>query len=58
MHKPKPYRCTICGAEIPNLPMTVLGHQMSHVKRRPYANDRPSKPDRQVPEQPGKDIHG
>jgi hypothetical protein len=39
MHKPKPYKCSICGAEIPNLPMPVLKHQMSHVRRRPYAED-------------------
>ena len=34
MHKPKPYKCSICGAEVPDLPMTVLKHQMSHVTRR------------------------
>jgi hypothetical protein len=37
MHKPKSYKCSICGAEIPDLPMPVLKHQMSHVTRRPFA---------------------
>jgi hypothetical protein len=40
MHKPKPYKCPSCGAEIPDLPMPVLKHQMSHVRRRPFAGDR------------------
>jgi hypothetical protein len=40
MHKPKPYKCSICGAEIQDLPMPVLKHQMSHVRRRPFARDR------------------
>jgi len=40
MHKPKPYRCSICGQEVPNLPMAVFGHQLSHVGRRPWARDR------------------
>jgi hypothetical protein len=40
MHKPKPYKCLIRGAEIPDLPMPVLKHQMSHVRRRPFARDR------------------
>jgi hypothetical protein len=35
MHKRKPYKGSICGAEVPSLPMPVLKHQMSHVKRRP-----------------------
>jgi hypothetical protein len=33
MHKLKPYKCSICGAELPDLPMPVLKHQMSHVTR-------------------------
>jgi len=37
MQKSKPYRCLICGAEVPDLPMPVLQHQTSHVPRRPYA---------------------
>jgi len=41
VHKPKPYRCPTCGAEVPDQPMPVLQHQMSHVKRRPYPRDRP-----------------
>jgi hypothetical protein len=47
MHKPKPYKCSICGAEVPDLPMPVLKHQMSHVTRRPFERDRPepSSPD-------------
>jgi hypothetical protein len=47
MHKPKPYKCSICGAEVPDLPMPVLKHQMSHVTRRPFALDRrePSSPE-------------
>jgi hypothetical protein len=36
MHKPKPYKCPSCGAEIPDLPMRVLEHQLSHVERLPY----------------------
>jgi hypothetical protein len=40
MHKRKPYRCPACGAEVPDLPMKVLVHQMSHVPRRPFAGDR------------------
>ena len=40
MRKPKPYRCSICGQEVPNLPMAVYGHQLSHVGRRPWARDR------------------
>jgi hypothetical protein len=29
-----------CGAEIPDLPMTVLKHRLSHVERRGRAVDR------------------
>lgn len=42
-YKPKPYRCPVCGAEVPDQPMPVLKHQISHVKRRPYAQDRPER---------------
>lgn len=49
MHKPKPYKCSICGAEVPDLPMPVLKHQLSHVRPRPFARDRqePERPDDQ-----------
>lgn len=40
MHKPKPYQCPICGAEIQDQPMRVLQHQLSHV-RRPLARNQP-----------------
>ena len=43
VHKPKPYKCSLCGAEVPDLPMPVLKHQLSHVKRRPYARDQPER---------------
>ena len=33
MHKPKPYKCSICGVELPDLPKPVLKHQMKHVQR-------------------------
>lgn len=55
MHKPKPYRCSICGAEVPDQPMPVLKHQLSHVGRRPYARNRSpadrrnERPDRPAP---------
>jgi len=41
MHQPKPYKCLICGAEVPALPLPVLQHQMSHVSRRPYSRSVP-----------------
>jgi hypothetical protein len=44
MHKQKTYRCSVCGVEIPDLPMPVLKHQMSHVERRPFAGVQ-EKPD-------------
>ena len=53
MHKPKPYKCSVCGAEVPDLPMPVLKHQMSHVTRRPFARDR-RQPNR--PESPARDL--
>ena len=40
MHKQRTYRCSGCGAEIPDLPMAVLKHQLSHAERRPLAGDR------------------
>jgi hypothetical protein len=40
MHKQKTYRCSVCGAEIPDLPMPVLRHQLSHVERRPRSVGR------------------
>ena len=40
MHKQKTWKCSACGAEIPDLPMAVLKHQLSHVERRPFAGDR------------------
>jgi hypothetical protein len=36
----KHYKCSICGGEVPDLPMLVLKHQVSHVKRRPFAGVR------------------
>jgi hypothetical protein len=41
MHQHGTYRCSVCGAEIPDLPMPVLKHQLSHVERRGRAVDRP-----------------
>jgi len=40
MHKGKPYKCSICGAEVPDLPMLVLKHQLSRLGRRPWARER------------------
>jgi hypothetical protein len=40
MHQQRTYRCSVCGAEIPDLPMPVLKHQLSHAERRPFAGDR------------------
>ena len=37
MHKPKPYECPVCGAEVPNRPMQVPKHQLSHARPRPLA---------------------
>jgi hypothetical protein len=34
MHKRKPYKCSICGAAMPNEPKPVLQHQMSHAQRK------------------------
>ena len=40
MHTHETYRCSVCGAEVPDLPLPVLRHQLSHVERRPFAGDR------------------
>lgn len=52
MHKAKPYVCPVCGQEVPDLPMPVLGHQLTHARRRPLAHNRqepqPSLPDETV----------
>ena len=48
--KPKSYKGSVCGAEIPDLPMPALKHQMLHANRRPFAGNRepPAQPpDRQ-----------
>ena len=48
--KPKSYKCSVCGAEVPDLPMHVLRHQMLHARRRPFASNRQAharRPDRQ-----------
>jgi len=52
VHKSKPYRCPVCGAEVPDQPMPMLKHQLSHVERRPYARDLPMR--EQPTDQPGK----
>lgn len=44
VRKTKSYKCTICGAEVPDMPMPVLKHQLSHVRRRPRADHRPAEP--------------
>ena len=44
------YKCSVCGAELPDLPMQVLKHQMVHAGRRPFASNRQAharQPDRQ-----------
>ena len=46
------YHCTICGAVLPNEPKPVLQHQMSHVRRRPYATSRPENPQRSAEPSP------
>lgn len=40
MLKQKIWKCSACGAEVPDLPMPVLRHQLTHVERRPFAGDR------------------
>jgi len=56
----KTYRCPVCGAEIPDLPMPVLRQQLSHARRRPYAGVRetPVKPDHQKRRPPSTDGLG
>jgi len=58
MHKP--YKCPVCGAEVPDQPMPVLKHQLSHVTRRPRAQDRPrrerERPKHKPNEQPADQI--
>jgi hypothetical protein len=39
MHKQRTYHCSVCGAEILDLPMPVLKHQLSHAERRGRAVD-------------------
>jgi hypothetical protein len=58
MHKRKLYKCSVCGAEVPELPMTVLKHQMSHVRRRPFARDRrhPDRDSDRAPPIPAPDL--
>ncbi len=59
MHKPKPYKCSICGVEVPDLPMPVLRHQLSHVRRRPYSGSAPAREraePKQGSESPGADA--
>jgi hypothetical protein len=58
MHKPKPYKYSICGAEVPNMPMPVLNHQLSHVRRRPFARDgrEPDQHDHPAPPTPAPDL--
>jgi hypothetical protein len=41
MDKRKLYKCSICGAEVPDLLMPVLQHQVSHARRRPYSTSAP-----------------
>jgi hypothetical protein len=58
MYKPKPYKCSICGVEVPDLPMPVLKHQMSQVRRRPFARDgrEPDQRDHERPAPPARDL--
>lgn len=55
MDKRKLYKCGVCGAEVPDLPMLVLRHQLSHVRRQPYSKSAPArehaelKQDRELP---------
>jgi hypothetical protein len=41
MQKCKLYKCSVCGVELPDLPMPVLQHQLSHVRRQPYSRSVP-----------------
>jgi len=40
MHKQKTWKRSACGAEVPDLPMSVLKHQLSHVERPPLSGAR------------------
>jgi hypothetical protein len=39
MNKQKTWKCSACGAELPDLPMIVFRHQLSHVERRGLAKN-------------------
>ena len=54
MQKPKSWKCW-CGTEVPDLPMPVLKHQLSHVKPRPFTHDH-CKPDQAVPAPRARDM--
>jgi ATP-dependent DNA ligase len=43
MHQPRPYKCSICDAEVGDIPMTVLKHQIGHVQvpKMPLADPPP-----------------
>jgi len=41
MNKQNTWKCSGCGVEVADLPMTVLRHQLSHVERRGLAVDWP-----------------
>ena len=56
MYKRKLYKCSVCGAEVPDLPMLVLKHQMSHVRRRPFARDWRHPDSDQTPLTPAPDM--
>jgi hypothetical protein len=43
MSKQKTWKCSACGAKVPDLPMTVFRHQLSHINRRPLALNRPDR---------------
>ena len=51
MHKQKTWTCSACGAEVVDLPMTVLKHKLSQVERRGRAVDRAE------PDAPSEDQH-
>jgi hypothetical protein len=40
-----PGNASACGAEVPDLPMTVFRHQLSHIDRRPLARSQPDQQD-------------
>jgi hypothetical protein len=40
MHKPNAYKWLVYSEKVPNLPVLVMKHQMSHVQPRPFARDR------------------